>query len=182
VRRAALAAAAVLLLVAGGAAAAKKKPAPLVHEAGFEVVLPDGWRRVEQDTGGGEHEPLLKLTSDKTNQWGVVVRMKGPTDDAWEKPAEALGRFEAGFSTAAGYQKISAKALKLPRRKGAKGTIPAADLWFKMQRDGKPVTVGARALFFKGYTLALVVDSPGKKPNAQAKAVLASFVPSLVDE
>jgi hypothetical protein len=168
--------------LAPAAAAKKAAPKPMRHDAGFELALPDGWRQVEQNTGGGDDEPLLKVTSDASNQWLVVVKVKGPTDDAWDKPEVALKNFESGFATAPGYVRISLDKRSLPRRPGAKSQIPAADLWFSTERAGAPVTVGARALFFKGYSLTLVVDSPGKKPSKAAKAVLGSFVPSLIDD
>jgi hypothetical protein len=185
-RRAALALAALALASLAAAKPAKpraKPPEPYVDDvAGFTLTLPAGWQRVEQKTGGGDAEPLYKATNDKTDQFLVVVRLKGPTDDAWEKPDEALASFEQGFAKADGYARMSLKAHKLPRRKGLKGTIPAADLWFRMTRGGKVVAVGARAIFFRGYTLTIVVDSPGKQPTKGAKAVVESFAPALVDD
>ncbi len=178
-RRRALAALA-LALVGGGAALAKsKRPAPYIDEVhGFQVTLPAGWQPVGQDTGAGEAEPIFKAANDATDQWLVVIRQKGPTDDVYDDPKTGMENFESGFAKAApGYQRVSRASKKLPAKAGGKAVVPSIDLWFLMDRDGKPVTVGVRALFYRGYTLQLMVDSPGKKPSKATKGIVDSFKP-----
>ncbi len=177
----------MLLLLSGTALAAK--PTPYVDaEHGFQLVLPDGWQKVEQDTGAtNTYAPVYKATNDKTGQWLVVILNKGPTDDAEADGKAALDNFETGFASALGYKRLSiqrrdiAPARPAPGQKVAAGKpkkIPAVDLWFLMQRGAKPVVVGARGLMFKSYVLTLVVDAPGTKIPKATKSLLESFQPT----
>jgi hypothetical protein len=179
-----------LLLLVPALAAAKKVDAPPFVDAehGFQLSLPDGWQRVEQDTGGAAAgTPIYKATNDKSGQWLVVILTKGPTDDADGDGAAALANFESGFSAAAGYKRLSLEKKDIAPAKPAPGVktaagkpkkLPAVDLWFTMQRDGKPVTVGARGLMFKSYVLTLVVDAPGTKVPGATRKLLESFRPT----
>jgi hypothetical protein len=171
---------ALALAIGAGAAHGKGKrgPAPYVDaERGFVVTLPAGWQPVGQDAGEGAAAPLLKVTNDKTGQWLVVLLVKGPTDDAAGDGKAALDNLEAGFATASGYRRLERKRRELPAGEGKKGKVAAADLWFVMTRDGKPVVVGVRALFFKTYTLTLVVDAPGKRIPRETRGIVESFAP-----
>lgn len=186
-KRAALVA---LLLFLPALAAAKKVDAPpyVDDEHGFQLTLPDGWQRVEQDTGAAAAgTPIYKATNDRTGQWLVVILTKGPTDDAEGDGAAALANFESGFSAAPGYKRLSlqkqevAPAKPAPGAKTAAGKpkkTPAVDLWFTMQRDGKPVVVGARGLMFKSYVLTLVVDAPGTRIPGATRKLLEGFRPT----
>jgi hypothetical protein len=181
------------LVPLAGAAAKKAAPAPFVDdEHGFQLVLPDGWQRVEQDTGAGgaAGAPVYKAANDRTGQWLVVISTKGPTDDAdadHDGGAAALANFESGFAGAAGYKRLSLQRKEIAPGKPPPGAktpatkprkVPAVDLWFTMQRDGKPVVVGARGLMFRSYVLTLVVDAPGTKIPAATRRLLESFAPS----
>jgi hypothetical protein len=176
-------------------------PAPTAHAAkkpdagpyvdadhGFQLTLPGGWTAVEQDTGSGAAgTPIYKATNDRTGQWLVVILTKGPTDDVDGDGAAALTNFESGFAGAAGYKRLSLQKKDVTAAKPAPGVkaaagkprkTPAVDLWFTMQRDGKPVTVGARGLMFKSYVLTLVVDAPGTKVPGATKKLLEGFRPA----
>ena len=191
-RRAALAAlaAAAALLGAAPADGLARKPQATPYfdvERAFQLQLPAGWLRVEQDTGEGQTAPLYKAANDATGQWLVVILTRGPTDDADGDGQAALANFEAGFAGATGYKRLSLKRRDLLPGKPAPGTkasaakpraLPAIDLWFTMQRDGKPVVVGARTLLYKSYALTLVVDAPGSKVPRTTKALLESFLPT----
>ena len=173
-----------------GVAAAKKLASPpfVDEEHGFQLVLPDGWQRVEQDTGAGAASaPVYKAANDRTGQWMVVIVTKGPTDDADGDGSAALANFEAGFAAAAGYKRLSIQRKDIAPAKPAPGAktpagkpkkTPAVDLWFTMQRDGKSVVVGARGLLFRSYVLTLVVDAPGTRAPAATKKLLESFQPT----
>jgi hypothetical protein len=181
----------VAIVVVGAAAAAARKPPPTPFvdvEHGFQLTLPSGWQRVEQDTGAtGPAAPLYKAANDAGAQWLVVVSQKGPTDDAEGAGEAALANFEAGFAGAPGYKRLSlARREVLPgkpqpgvRASNAKPRkLPAIDLWFTMQRDGKSVVVGARGLMFRSYVLTLVVDAPGSKVPRATRGLVESFVPA----
>jgi hypothetical protein len=180
---------ALVLLVPALAAAKKVAAPPFVDlEHGFQLTLPDGWQRVEQDTGAGAAStPIYKASNDKTGQWMVVILTKGPTDDADGDGAAALANFESGFSAATGYKRLSLERKDVAAAKPAPGVktaagkpkkTPAVDLWFTMQRDGKPVVVGARGLMFKSYVLTLVVDAPGAKVPGATRKLLEGFRPT----
>jgi hypothetical protein len=178
------------VLLASPAQAARKAKAPPYVDAehGFQLVLPAGWVRVEQDTGEGAQAPLFKAANDASDQWLIVLSTKGPTDDADGDGKAALDNFEAGFATAKSYKRLSIRRLEVAPGKPAPGQktvakprkLPAIDLWFTMQRerDGKQVVVGARALLFRSYALTLVVDAPGTKIPRATRALLESFQPT----
>jgi hypothetical protein len=184
----ALVTAAALALAAAPAAHAKKPPPPPPYvdtEHGFQLQLPAGWLRVEQDTGLGATAPLYKAASDATDQWLVVILTKGPTDDADGDGKPALDNFEAGFAKADAYKRLSIQRRDIAPAKPAPGQktgkpkkLPAIDLWFTMQRAGKPVVVGARTLLFRSYALTLVVDAPGSKVPRATRTLLESFQPT----
>jgi hypothetical protein len=183
--------AALLLLCANVAAAAPpaRKAGPYVDaERGFQLQLPPGWQAVEQDTGAGAAgTPVFKAANDKTGQWLVVILTKGPTDDAEGDGQAALDNFESGWTSAPGYKRLSLQRRDVMPAKAAPGAkapagkpkkLPAVDLWFSMQREGKPVVVGARGLLFKSYVLTLVVDAPGTRIPPATKKLLESFQPT----
>jgi hypothetical protein len=157
-------------------AAAKPSPAPYVDaERGFQVALPAGWQRVVQTTAAGAREPVLKASNDAASQWLVVLVERGPTDEAADA---ALEHLESGFRSAAGYKRLSLRKKTLATGV-KKNTLPAIDLWFVMQRDGKPVTVGVRAILYPSYVLTLVVDAPGRKsPDRSTRRLVESFRPA----
>ncbi len=172
-----------LALVAQPAAAHARKPPPYIDvERGFQVALPTGWLPVQQDTGEGASAPVMKATNDATGQWLVVVVTKGPTDDSEGDGQAGLDNFESGFRSAMAYQRVSIKRRDLAIGKRVAGkkqrTLPAIDLWFTMQRDGKPVVVGARTLLYKSYALTIVVDAPGTKVPRSTRTILESFKPA----
>jgi hypothetical protein len=173
-----------VVLVASSARAADKpaaRPAGTLvtlAEHGFELTLPPGWARIEQDTGQGDREPLLKAANDGRTQFLAVLLEKGPTDDAEDSPAVARANLEKGFAAAPGYRRLSLKPVALPRTPAApRDTVPGVDLWFTMTRGKAVVTVGVRAIFLRGYVLTLVVDCPGKQADAATRKLLTSFHP-----
>lgn len=166
----------VLLLATTAAEARKKAPESTSYvdeKVGYRLSIPDGWREVSLADAGIAGAPLLIVANDATDQVLVVSRIKGPTDGAWGDDAKFWSELESGVrAQAAGYAKLSSRKLKLGKKK-----IPAYDLWFRAERDGKPATFGVRFLFFRGYALSLVVDSPGKRTDAVARKIVDSFGP-----
>jgi hypothetical protein len=163
--------------VAAASGKVKPRPSPYRDTAhGFALTLPPGWMAVEQDTGQGEHEPVFKAASDGRAQFMVVLREKGPSDDA-EIARMAEASVEKGFAAARGYQRTSIKVTQLHGPPGGPRRVPAVDLWFVMERDGKKVAVGVRALFLSGVVLTLVVDGGGPRPDATTRKLLESFQP-----
>lgn len=168
----------------GKARTKAKAPPPYVDTAaGFQLTLPAGWEQVTLPVGEGAG-PLVTFAADATDQLLVVTRIDGPTDGAYAGEQGFYDRIEAGAEQqTAGYKRISAKPRNVARAKATKKAatkqpVPGFDLWFRMEREGQVVTVGARYLFFKGYALSIVIDSPTKKTDAAAKKIVESFVPT----
>jgi hypothetical protein len=158
--------AALLLLAVPTSASA----ADLVDaQAGYRLSVPPGW--TSADSPGGRDEVLATWTHEESDQVFIIARLPGSTDGAWDADPGYFAAVEAGikkqFPT---YQRLSSRRLILGKKK-----IPALDLWFRAERDGKKIVVGARFLFLRGRSLSLVVDGPiNKRPP---KRLLDSFVP-----
>lgn len=161
-----LAAAAALVCVLVGAALG----AEVVDEkVGYKLTLPAGWQATE--IPGANDAVLATWTHEHDDRMVVVVRINGPTDGAWDGDKSFFEAVENGVKKQyATYERVSVKQTKLGKKK-----VPALELWFKTERDGKSVIVGTRFLFMKGYALSIVSDGGNKKA---AKKIIESFVPA----
>jgi hypothetical protein len=161
-----LAAAAALICVLGATALA----ADIVDEkVGYKLALPAGWQATE--IPGASDAVLATWTHERDDRMVVVVRINGPTNGAWEGDKAFFDAVENGVKKQyATYERLSLKQTRLGKKK-----VPALDLWFKTERDGKSVTVGTRFLFMKGYALSIVSDGGNKKA---AKKIVESFAPA----
>lgn len=174
--RGARAALALAVLLAATAAGAKKRSdsAYVDKRSGFRLNIPSGWQAMTTVEGDSPGAPLLTVTNDKTDQLLMVTKIKGPTDGAWNDDPQFFELIESGIEAQSeGFERLSAKKLRVGKKK-----VPAYELWFRVDRQGKPYTIGARFLFFKGYALSLVVDTPGKRADGAAKKIVGSFAPA----
>lgn len=154
-----------LLLVAAPAFAAEVAD----ERAGYRLDLPSGWQATEVPNAADA--VLATWTHERDDRMLVVVRINGPTDGAWEGDKAFFEAVENGVKKQySSYERISLKTTKLGKKK-----VPTLDLWFKAERDGKPVTIGTRFLFMKGYALSLVADGGSKRAT---RKILESFVPA----
>ena len=136
---------------------------------GYQVEIPPGWK--ELPATARPPEVLLAWTHERSGRLVMVSRVTGPSDDP------PLRVVEAGIKDKAhGYRRISARRRSVGP--GRKVKVPAWDLWFHLERGGKPVTMGARFLFYRSYALSILVDVPGRgPPSAEARRIVESFVP-----
>jgi hypothetical protein len=135
--------------------------------AGWRLDVPPAWTPVE-DAGDGV---LASFTHDPSDQLVVVTRVIGPTDAAADRDPAFFAALEAGVKKRwTSYRRLSLRHLTLGKRK-----VPALDLWFRATRDGKPLVVGARFLFFRGYALSALHEAPGKR--RPPRRLLESFRP-----
>lgn len=168
-----LAAAGVLLALGGRAAAGGKDPPPYVDRtAGFQVLVPAGWQPVT--LAEPPREVLLLCANDATGQVFVVSKIVGPSEGIEKDPKPFLAGVEQGIKNkSTGYKRISAKQRSLGRVR----KVPGWDLWFRVERDGKPVTMAARFLFFRGYAISVMVDAPARAQRKEARRIVESFGP-----
>ena len=164
-----VAAAALLLALPLGSSAAA---AEIVDaQAGYRLSVPAGWTVAE--TPGARDEVLATFSHEDSDQVLVITRLPGPTDGAWDDDPAYFAALEAGVKKQfSSYERLWTRRIRLGKKK-----IPALDLWFRSEREGKKIVVGARFLLFRGYSLSLVIDSPGKKRPAATKKLLESFLP-----
>jgi len=136
---------------------------------GYQVEIPAGW--TELSTADRPPEVLRGWIDERSGRLVVVSRVSGPSEDP------PLRVVEAGIKDKAhGYRRLSARKRGLGP--GRKAKVPGWDLWFRLERDGKPVTMGARFLFYKSYALSILVDVPGRRgPSAEARRIVESFLP-----
>jgi hypothetical protein len=158
---------AVLVLL--GAAPALAAEPVVDRKWGFQIEVPEGWKPLPLD--GAPPEVLLLYAHEGSDRLLVISRVVGPAEDA------ELETVESGIrEKARRYQRLSAtkKTIGPGRRK----KVPAWDLWFRLEREGRPVTMGARFLFYKSYALSILVDSRGRgRPSREVKKIVESFVP-----
>lgn len=139
-------------------------------ERRFQILLPEGWRPVA--LADPPPPTLLFAAGDATDQMLVVSRVVGPTENAHGDPA-VLASLETGLaSRATGYRRLSVKKRLVGRR-----AIPAYDLWFAIERAGRPVTMAARFLFYPGHALSVLVDAPSPRARRVARRIVESFAP-----
>jgi hypothetical protein len=169
VTRAATAAIAFAALPIGLPAAAEPTEPIVDRRWGFQLKVPEGWsvRPLE----GAPPEVLLLYRHEAADQLLMVSRLAGPAEEA------ELSVVEQSLKTKGnGYERLEAKRRALGE--GRRVKIPAWDLWFRVRRDGKPVAMGARFLFYRSYVLSLLVDAPGQtRPTRALRRIVESFVP-----
>jgi hypothetical protein len=159
--------------------------APAVAAAGevsdeilnYKLTVPDGWTRTELAEGSGGEDLVAMWTRDESDQIAVITKFVGPTDDAVNKEKTFFDDVEKGLKrNYAVYKRLSAKKTQIGK---GKKKVPAYEVWFRTERDGKPVVIGARFLFFKGYALSLIIDQPGaRRAGPMTKKLLGSFAPA----
>jgi hypothetical protein len=160
---------AVAVLAAAAPAAAERQEPVVDRRWGYQVDIPEGWKA--QPLEGAPPDVLLLYTHEPSDRMLVVSKVTGPSEDA------DLEVLEAGIQAKAQrYKRLSAKKRALGL--GRKSKVPAWDLWFRLERDGRPVTMGTRFLFYKSYALSILVDAPGSRtPGREARKIVESFVP-----
>lgn len=144
-------------------------------ERGFRVLLGPAWQKAEPALTSTAGRPVLVVTHARTGQLVVISRMAGPTDGAYARDPHFFALVEQGVKARSpGYQRTGWRPHFLAR---GKERIPTLDLSFRMKRDGQPIWVATRFLFFKSYALSLVVDAPHGKIDRTTRRLVDSFRP-----
>jgi len=161
---------AVVLAIAADAAVADTYRSETDY---FQLELGESVKRVATVAATGEATTLVATFAGK-GLHAAITRVAFPNPRAWRRDAEFFLEVEAGLSkSTAGYRLLSRKQHKL-------GRVPALDLRFRRELDGKAQTVHARFLFFRTFSITLMVGVNDGVPRAAQRTALAltqSFKP-----
>jgi hypothetical protein len=145
-------------------------------DRGFRLHVGPAWTPAPPAETSAASGAILVWAHERTGQLLVVSRMTGLTDGAYAQDPAYLALVEEGVkSRSPGYRRVSLRPLFLP---SGKDRVPALDLVFRMQREGKAVVMATRFLFFKNYALTLTVDAPGGQLDPSTRRILHSFRPA----
>ncbi len=142
----------------------------------FRLPLSADWRPVAP-APGPEHI-VASYANRATGQSLVVTRIDFPNIDAWRNKRPYFTAVEAGFRAA------STDYRRLRKRQRKLGRVPVMDLRFERRRAGARETVDVRVIFFRTYSLTLLVASPDRPPRRVARAtraMLTGFRPFFGD-
>ena len=166
--------AALAVVALGGPAQAGGDGVVESAEHQFRLALGADWARISP--APGPEQIIESRVQADTGRTLVVVRMDYPNPDAWRGRRSFFDAVEAGFRSACvGYRRLRVHRGRLQR-------VPVLDLAFSRERDGARQTVQVRALFFRTYSLVLVITSPGSRRHAlrELRAQAAEFRPFFV--
>jgi len=139
---------------------------PYRSEANYvQLELPDDLELAALPVEAGEGTTLVAAFRGPSLS-AAITRVDAPNRRAWRKDARFFQEVEEGLAkSVSGYKRLHRRQHKL-------GKVPALDLNFRRQHANRPDEVVARFLFFRTFTITLMVAVPAKAAGrARAHAV-----------
>ena len=140
----------------------------------YAVNLDESWRQLAVPTES--LAPLAGFEHPASQALLAINRVGYPNLEAWRKrtmPAYKEEIEEGIRATVRGYRPLHSRVHKL-------GNVPALDLSFRHHTDGRAEVVLVRFLFFRSYSLSLILSTPARTHRTHLRrhrGVLESFQP-----
>lgn len=131
----------------------------------YQFTLKAGWRAV--DVPDGSRTPLIGYTNGKAGASLVVNRVTYPNIPAWRRTTRA-GYYD---DIERGVTERVKRYKRLHRGEMRKGTVPVFDLTFRYRDKRGDQVVLMRFVFYRRYSLSLVIRLPARKFRRYKKAM-----------
>lgn len=140
----------------------------------YQLTMPGGWTAT--DPAGAPADVLAGYRHHDSGARVVITRADYPNPAAWRQQTAFFEQVEAGLQASTpGYARLHRRQMRLDR-------IPAMDLGFRRRAGGGAEVVHMRFLFFRRYTLALVLVAPvhaHRRHQHAYRKLIDGFVPYL---
>jgi len=130
-----------------------------------QLELPDDVELAATPVETGEGTTLVAAFRGPSLR-AAITRVSAPNHRAWRKDVQFFKEVEDGLARSVpSYKRLRQRQHKL-------GKVPALDLDFRRQRGSSAEQVVARFLFFRTFTITLMVAIPAKASRLERKRVL----------
>ena len=163
----------LLALLSSDATAQADSATSLAPTAPYTLALGNEWKPLEPVPEG-----LLAAYRAGTRR-AALVRIDYPNRDAWRKKRAFFEQVERGLAASTrGYRRLSQRTTRIAR-------VPVLDINYRRQTEAGEEEVWARFLFFRRFSVALVLSVPsaeGRRAARGLRSVLKSFEPAPAED